>query len=266
MKIGISSATFYPMPTELAVEEIIQLGFSHVELFLNSESEFSLEFLTPIKTRLDEAGITVVSVHSYSAAMEGIYFFGDYERRVKDSIEIYRRYFTAAGFLGARYFTFHGDRNIKGVKEGMQISFERHCEVLSRLSDAAEEHGVLLSQENVSWCMSAYPEYLKALKAALGKKIGFTLDLKQARRAGIPWQNYVEVMGDQLVNIHISDFDEKHPSLLCGQGKMDYHQFYDSLSKNSYTGAVILEVYSTDYDDIRQIQDAREYIVTNFCG
>lgn len=256
MEIGISSATFYPMETERAVDQIIALGFQNVEIFLNSECEFEDSFLNLLKAKLDSSGIRVVSIHPYTSAIEGMYFFTEYPRRVEDGIQFYRKYFRAAERLGAQYFTFHGDRNITGTNR-TEIPIERHCEVLSRLAKAAGEYGILVAQENVSWCMSSKPSYIRALRENLGKLIGFTLDLKQAQRTGVPLNEYLDAMGGNLCNIHISDHTETQNCLLPGEGNMDFQDFLGNISRRGYTKSLIIEIYSKNFDDIRQIHSSK---------
>ena len=45
MQVGISSAVFYPMETEKAIDKIIELGFKKAELFLNCESEYEKQHI-----------------------------------------------------------------------------------------------------------------------------------------------------------------------------------------------------------------------------
>ena len=150
----------------------------------------------------------------------------------------------------------HGDRNITG--NGLSnVPRDLHIEVLARMADIAAEYGIMITQENVSWCASQNPEYIRMLREGLGKRIGFTLDVKQARRAKIDIYDYLDAMGDQLLNIHISDHTDKNTCVLPGDGIMDYQQFAERLRKIGYEGALILEVYSTAFDDIRQIASSK---------
>ena len=44
MKIGVSTASFYPLETELALEEIGKSGIKTAEIFINAESEMKDSF------------------------------------------------------------------------------------------------------------------------------------------------------------------------------------------------------------------------------
>lgn len=259
MDIGISSAVFYPVETEKAIDKIIDLGFKKVELFLNCEREYEDAFIDLIKPKLDSAQVEVVSVHPYTSLMEGMLFFSEYSRRTEDGLQMYRKYFHAAQKLGAKYFTLHGNRTLSGTVNP-QISMEENCKAISKLADAAKEYNVLITQENVSWCASASIEYLAELKRSLDGKIGFTLDLKQALRAGVAVEEYINVMGESLKNIHISDFSDEEVCLLPGNGKMDYNKFIEQIRGIGYQGDLIIEVYSSNYDDICQIGTAKQFL------
>lgn len=259
IELGISSATFYPMLTEDAVDQIIRLGYRKAEIFLNSECEFAPDYIQTLREHLDNGGVEVVSVHPYTSAIEALYFFTAYPRRVNDALRIYERYFTMAERLGARYFTLHGDRNVTASTANSlsAVPKELHLEVLSRMADLAAAHGIIITQENVSWCASRNPDYIRMLRAGLGNRIGFTLDIKQARRAQVDIYDYLDAMGDRLLNIHISDYNEQDSCLLPGNGIMDYQQFVQYLRKIDYHGSLILETYSTAFDDIRQIESSK---------
>ena len=259
MQVGISSAVFYPMETECAIDKIIELGFKRVELFLNCESEYEDSFADKIKARMDNAGVEVVSIHPYTSLIEGMFFFSGYERRTQDSINIYRKYFKAAQRLGAKYFTFHGNRRVTGTVNAV-IDMERQCRAIESLAKAASDYGILLTQENVSWCDSANCEYLKNLSNELGDKIGFTLDLKQARRANVSIEDYINVMGKHLKNVHISDNSHDEVCLLPGEGELDHDVLLNKLKSAGYSGDVIIEVYSSNYAEISQIKDAKNML------
>ncbi|MBQ3054818.1 MAG: sugar phosphate isomerase/epimerase [Oscillospiraceae bacterium] len=259
MEIGVSSACFYPLPVENAVDRLIALGFPKAEIFVNTESEYHPTFCKNMRKKLNDGGVDVVSLHSYTAAFESLYFFSGYSRRVNDAIDIYHRYFEAAAILGAEYFTFHGERTPGQVGFG-GTSVEHHCEVLFRLAEAAKQHGIIVTQENVSWCASSDPNYIRALHDNLGDKIGFTLDLKQARRVNVPWQEYADAMGDRLLNLHISDGKAEKTSLLPGQGEFNYHQFFGYLEKIGYSNSLLIEVYSRDFSDDSEFLTAKDFL------
>lgn len=252
MKLGISTACFYPLPVEQALDEIGKLGLRRVEVFFNTESEYFEPVLSEIERHVKENGLEVCSVHSYSAANEGLLLFSEYTRRTEDGFAQYSRYFEAGQRLDAKYFTFHGERRMGIDTDGGII--DRKLKVYQRLIDTAASYGLIFTQENVAWCRSADPGYLRNLYENV-PDLRFTLDIKQAHRAGQSWQRFVNAIGDRICNIHLNDFNNKKSCLLPGEGEMNYDAFFAALAGLGYDRQVLIEVYKDNFqslDDIRR--------------
>ncbi len=262
MDIAISSAVFYPEQTEEALKRAIELGFRKFEIFFNCDYEISGEYVKKLSEILSPVGAEVISVHPYTSLFEGVFFFSEYGRRTEEGLDKYKRFFEGAKALGARFFTFHGDRNIQGIKpfEDGLLPTDGQVKSISRLCDAARDAGVELCLENVSWCKSSNFGYLKRMKEALGDKFKFTLDLKQAHRAGVSPYEYMDVFGDGIRNVHVSDSDELHDCLLPGEGQFDFPQLFKKLSDLSYRGDAVIEIYSTNFDTERQIVQSKKFL------
>ncbi len=258
MQIGISTASFYPVEIEHGIAYAADLGFRCVELFLNSESEFGVLFRRDLKRRLRELDLQVVSVHPFTSAMEGHLLFSDYVRRTRDALDQYERYFEAAADLGARYFTFHGELlRARGLPPSQ--SEHRRFETYHALCERASACGITFTQENVSWCKSRDIAFLRALYQNV-PELRYTFDIKQARRAGLEWQDYVEAVGDRIVNLHISDYSEKTDCLLPGLGMVDFGAMFTRLQQLGYRGSAIVEVYSSDYNMVEQLRQSRLFL------
>ena len=259
MKIGLSSAVFYPQKSEIAIDKLCKMGFRVSEFFYNCEYEISEEFLSQIKSVCETSGTEIISVHPFTAFAESVYFFSEYERRCEEQLAKYAEIFKRVKWLGAKYFTLHGDRAHKGLGDDVCKLTCGGIQSLQKLSDAARQAGITLCLENVAWCKSANINYLKSVSENVDG-IGFTLDLKQARRAGVPWESYLDVMGDKLRNIHISDFDENNDCLLPGEGLFDFRQFFSRIEEVGYKGDVIVEVYSSNYSDEKRISASKSFL------
>lgn len=258
MQIGISTASFYPMPIERSILLIPTLGYQKVELFINSESEYAPPFRTELKQSLDAMNLQVISVHPYTSAMEGHFLFSDYTRRTRDALDQYERYFEAAAYFGASFFTFHGETlRSRGLPPARIES--RRFETYHKLCERAASHGIIFTQENVSWCKSSDLQFLQSLYDNV-PELRYTLDIKQAYRAGLCWQNYVDTVGDRIVNLHISDYTEESDCLLPGQGSVDFPALFQSLKQNHYRGCAMVEVYSNDYASLDELQQSRVFL------
>ena len=256
MKIGLSSASFYPNTnTEDSFEVMKSLGFSDGEIFLNSFCEYEKEFVDILLEKKVEYKFNIMSVHAFGSVFEP-YLFDDYQRRRTDFRKVFKAVCKAGKALGAKYYTFHGIR-LANLKE---INRKFILDIYNELTYEASEIGITLSQENVSWCMSAMPEYLNILKEGCRYPLSFTLDIKQAYKAGMDPLSYIDIMGNSLGNIHINDKDGKNICLLPGKGNVDYHRLLKKLSGNSYNGDMIIEVYNSNYSSINELTEAKQYI------
>lgn len=257
MKFGISTACFYPQPLEETVLEIARLGADTAEVFVNTESEFEPAYIAALRASLDAHGVRVTSLHPYTSPMEGQLLLSNYDRRTEDGFRQYRRYFEAARTLGAESLTFHGERNV--IRDLDECDAARKLAVYARLCETAAEYGVTFAQENVAWCKSASPDYLRRLHDAV-PALGFTLDIKQGHRAGHTWSEYLDAVGDRLVNVHINDFDETHSCRLPGEGAVDFTAFFDRLRALGYDRQVIVEVYRGDYEEPAQLARCLDFL------
>lgn len=258
MQLGISTACFYPLPVEQALDEIGRLGLRAVEIFFNTESEYFEPLITEIERHVHENGLEVRSIHPFTSANEGILLFSEYTRRTEDAFSQYRHYFETGQRLGAKYFTFHGERRMGVDTDGGII--DRKLNVYRRLVAAAAEYGLTFTQENVAWCRSADPGYLRQLYENV-PELRYTLDIKQAHRAGQDWERFLEAVGDRICNIHLNDFDEEHSCLLPGEGMMDYDAFFGALKRLGYDRQVLIEVYKTNFSSTQQIRRAVERLL-----
>ncbi len=255
MRIGVSSAVLYPEYSENAMEELIGSGFDVFEFFYNCDEEISLPFIEKMKSFCNKASF--VSIHPYTAFAEGVFFFSAYERRTREALEKYKNAFRMARKLGVKYFTFHGDRLLGNASECALA--DKAAETLSRLAYTAKEEGITLCLENVSWCKSSNLDYIRAVSDKV-ENIGFTLDLKQARRAKIPYEEYMDAMGKRILNIHISDFDDEHDCLLPGKGKFNFIKFKKDIEKIEYTGDLLIEVYSEAFEKTEELAASKKFL------
>ena len=85
MRVGVSTASFYPLETEKALDELHKLGVKDIEIFLEAESETNPEFCKILKEKTIEYGMNVISIHAFCAAFEP-FLFSEYKRRRKISL------------------------------------------------------------------------------------------------------------------------------------------------------------------------------------
>jgi len=256
MKIGLSSACFYPeVLTEDSIKLIKDIGFGTGEIFLNSNSEYEDEFIELLNEERLRHGFEIKSVHSFSSAFEP-YLFELYDRRRKDMFKYFKKVCRAASMLGAKYYTFHGMR-----KFDLDAINRKHVlDIYDRLVYSAMEEGVVLAQENVSWCMSADTRFLELLREKCRYPVKYTLDIKQSFRAGVDVQSYLDVMGMDLVNLHINDRNEEQNCLLPGQGNVNYEELFSKLTDIGYKGDMIIEVYRDNFKKYDELAASKDFL------
>lgn len=250
MKVGISTGSFYPMEPEKAIIEVSKTNAKTIEIFFNCEYELSKEYLRDLKKLIEYYGLSVISVHPYTSGYEPYLLFSNYERRTRESIEKYCRYFDACNILGGKIVNLHGDKLHKKL-----LSNEEYCQVYYELRTLGKKQGVIFSQENVNLFKSSQPEFVRSMREILKDDVDFTFDVKQAIRANVDIFDMIDAMGDRICNIHISD-NMNGECVLPGNGILDYKKIIKSIEKYNYDGAILLEVYSNCFKEISQINSS----------
>lgn len=249
MKLGISTAAFYPLETEKALEFLGQNGIPVTEIFFNCHGELEEDFIALLDSIRKKYGIEINSVHACGSVGEPYYLFSEYERRYEETREFYKNYYRAAKRLGAKCVVLHGD-SLKG-----HISLECYAKRLREMNADANEYGVVLSHENVNRFRMAEPENIKGLRSLYDEQT-FTFDIKQTLRAGVDTYEMLEAMGDRIVNVHISDNKKGEDCLLPGRGDFDFAKFFKRLKDIGYDGALLIEVYKWCYGDYTELIDS----------
>lgn len=258
MKIGVSTASLYPLHLEDAFAELAKLGIKNAEVFANSMAEGGepcISLVSKIQRRYD---MTVTSFHPFSSPMESVFLFSTYDRRIDEMMTMYRGFFESMNTLGAKIFVLHG------AILSSKCAPEHYCRQFRLLAEAGREFGVTVAQENVCYCMSGRLEFLEMMKRELGELARFVLDLKQARRSGESPFDYIKSLGNSIIHCHISDGSDKQDCLPVGEGCFDFARLIRELSDTGYDGAYIIELYRNNYggfDTLRESADRLAEIV-----
>ena len=250
MNIGVSTACLYPMETEKALSSLAKLGIKTVEIFFNADCELDGDIYNEIKSIISDNGVSVLSVHPYTSAVETMSLFGDYPRRLTAMMDMYKRYFEIMNELGARVFVLHG------ALKSAHCSDELYLERYSGLFELGKRYGVTVAQENVSYCKSGDLGFLRNMKQQLGGECAFVLDVKQALRSGLDPFEIMDIMGDRLVHCHLSDNTPEKDCIPVGQGRLDFGRFAKELKNRSYSGGIILELYISGFTDLSQLKES----------
>ena len=237
MQLGMSTAAFYgKWETEEAAAQIAKLPLDCAEVFLQSDSENTVEFAQLVKENLGDLPCT--SVHPLGGYEN--YMAGRPARQVRDAFEHFKTVLDAGEALGAKTFVYHG-RNTP-LLSPLEWNLTWNIEALTPMCDLARERSMVIGWENVCWCQLTTPQRVLEAKAAL-PQVRFTLDIKQAMRAGCDPIDYVHAMGDQLCNVHVCDWQEDGKLCLPGEGIFDFEALIKALRDVGYEGPIIMEPY-----------------------
>lgn len=250
IKIGVSSACYYPELTESALESIGASGIKATEIFFNADSEHKPDFLFKLKEIRDKYQIDIVSLHPALSLAESYYFFSDYERRFDEYRKSFCDYYEAAKILGSKYIILHG------AKLNPRISEEEIIRRFDIISADAKNSGVTLLQENVNGYLSQNPQFIKKMRELTCDRARFCLDIKQAVRAGYTENEIMDAMGNNFLHIHISDSNESNDCLLPKNGSFDFSGFFALLKEKNYSGHCMIEVYRNAYKDSSEIAES----------
>lgn len=253
MKTGISTGCFFPQTPCESLEKAGQLGVKYVEIFFNTHTELSEDYLQKLKYILDKYNMTAVSIHPYTSAIETFMFFSVYDYKLQDSIALYETYFKACNYLGCKYVVIHGCFN-----RNKYMDMQRYCNNLNMLSRKAREYGVYISQENVYKYKCGYEDNIKEFIKYADKDIRFTFDIKQAVKSRQSIYRILELTKDRLSHVHISDYKGAVHSLIPFTGGFNYDRFFDYLKKHTTAEAAFVEVYSPSIKNDSQLTQALE--------
>lgn len=254
MKAGVSSACLYPQILEKSIQDIARHGIENIEIFINTDSELKPSYLKEVKSILDYYGTSCISVHPYTCVLEPMMFFTNYERRLNDGLDYYKKFFQAMNILGAKVFVFHGNKGIIPVEESLY--FDRFY----RLSSVGKSFQVTVTQENVARCQCNNVSILKSMVTQLGDVAQFTIDLKQAIRANVDVYEIVKQVGKNIAHIHISDHTPEKDCLPLGKGILEVPKLLCELKSKGFDGAMMVELYRNDFSDIQELVQSYSYL------
>lgn len=258
MQTGVSTASlFLRKNNEEALPLLNALGVKTAEVFLTTYSEYGEAFARELKAV--RGNISVNSVHILNTQFEP-QLFNAHPRARADAFAWLDKVMDSANILGAPYYTFHGTARMKrAARSGKNDDFSRMIDGFWEICKACEKRGVTLALENVEWSTYNRPGVFARLASEVLPLKG-VLDIKQARISEYPYQVYLEEMGERLAYVHVSDVDERGRIRLPGKGVFDFDTLIKRLKDAGFDGALLIEVYTNDYGEERELKTACEYL------
>ncbi len=254
MEIGISSSCYYPALIEDSFKAVGRSGAKTAEIFFNSACELDNGYLRELCEIRDYYGIEVRSIHPFTSGFEPFMFFTGYKRRIHDSIEFYKRYFAAANALGAELIVLHGGKSKKPYTP------ELYAENYLKLHNAARKEGVFIAHENVNKFLCSDPHYMKSVADLVGDEFKAVLDIKQCRRTGHSEFEFINLLGNKIAQVHLSDGTSERDCLAPGAGEYDFEKLFNALKAHGYDNTAVIELYRDSFKDENDVKASLEYL------
>ena len=260
MEIGLSTASYFnKLQIEDAVLDIARHQVPLCEVFLNTYSEYEPEFVALLNERLRAGSVQVFSIHPMSMQFEP-QLFSVHPRQRADAWRVFEQVLADGQLLGAGHYVMHGPARLFGGVKNIHLT--RIAPLFTDLIQLARSYGIQLTLENVSWCVFNEPEYgLRLLDAIGSEDVRFTLDVKQAVRSGFDPIDFIQAVGERIVNVHLCDATTMENGAvrydMPGFGKYDFGKMFHTLSEYGYKGPAFIEVYSDMYEEIPTLYESR---------
>lgn len=256
MTLGMSTSCFFTrFETEDAVKEIARIGATCCEVFLSSDYEYDTAYVKALQRIVQGEGLRVSAVHALGSQFEP-QLFSAHARQNACARAKFVQLLEDCAILGAPVYVMHGTQRLKrGIGEPR---YERLGPHLCALSALADTYGVRLSLENVHYCTYANAGYATKQEPYIkDSNLGYTLDIKQAAQAGEDAFAYLQEMGKRLVNVHIcgvTQQDGQVKTSLPNRSLFDFSRLHDALLAMAYDGAVTIEVYPGDFQEVEELR------------
>lgn len=258
MQVGVSTASlFMRKNNEDALPLLNELGVKTAEVFLTSFSEYGAPFCDTL--RAVKGDLQINSVHILNTEFEP-QVFSAHPRVRADAYAWMEKVMQSANALSAPYYTFHGTSRVKRAsRSGANDDFPSMIQGFRDLTEFCSARGVTLCLENVEWATYNRPSVFSRLADEIPALRG-VLDIKQARISERPYEAYLNEMGEKLAYVHISDCNDRGKMCLPGKGSFDFETLIKRLKDVGFDGALLIEVYNRDYDDVKELKTSVEYV------
>ncbi len=243
LTLGVSSGAFYPtIPTEDTPSAAAALGFTDLEIMLQTPGEYEPAFARLLAANAITAGITIRSVHT----MEQLHqVMSPYVRRADEGRAMMDRAIELAHIVGAGVLVWHGPpRSAVQTPEQWQQFIEEARSIAARCASA----GITLALENVGRCVLGHVRDVTMFARFLPEfepgSIGFVFDPFQAAEAKANPFMMLAAMGNRVVNVHISDWLHSDPSqrhLPAGDGDLPWAAIIRAVAGSGYQGPLMIE-------------------------
>ncbi len=238
VKLGATAFAAYPGSLPGYLGFLAESGYNCIELrnFIGTEAEIHLDRLAGVRQNLT-GGRWNTTVH---APVDRNLASPDPVERARAFVEA-RKALQVAIELGSLVVVVHGGTH-PVRSEGLALARDQ----LARLGELATELGVTLALENAELGDHRVFRYPETFATVLDLPLKFVIDLGHAYTLGLVLADFLPVVGERLVEVHLHDNDGRgdwHWPL--GTGSVPLAQALDLLQASGFTGVCTVEVKDT---------------------
>jgi sugar phosphate isomerase/epimerase len=249
IKVGLSTASVYPLRTEAAFEYAARLGYDGVELMVWAESVS--QDIAAVRRMSESYGIPVLSVHAPCLLISQRVWGADPVSKLDRSVR-------AAEELGAQTVVVHPPfrwqrRYADGFTDQV-AALEQSSDVMVAVENMFPFRADRIfgtGQPSISRMRKrggtpgiAVSAFAPSYDPLDGNHAHYTLDLSHSATAGTDAVEMAGRMGDGLVHLHLCDGSgastDEH--LVPGRGTQPTAEICQMLAASNFAGHVILEV------------------------
>ena len=249
IKVGLSTASVYPLRTEAAFEYAARLGYDGVELMVWAEAVS--QDIAAVRRMSESYGIPVLSVHAPCLLISQRVWGADPVSKLDRSVR-------AAEELGAQTVVVHPPfrwqrRYADGFTDQV-ASLEQSSDVMIAVENMFPFRADRIfgtGQPSISRMRKrggspgiAVSAFAPSYDPLDGNHAHYTLDLSHSATAGTDAVEMAGRMGDGLVHLHLCDGSgastDEH--LVPGRGTQPTAEICQMLAASNFAGHVILEV------------------------
>lgn len=262
-KIGIYEKALVPGPLENMFMTGAKLGFDCFELSVDESDmrlarlDWNVQERKHIQKSARDAGIRLFSM-CFSGQRR--FPMGSADRDIeKISMEMMRKAIGLAYDLGIRVIQVAGyDVFYEPHTEETEKRFEENLMYSTHL---AEQNGIMLSIETVEKYVTSVGKAVEIMEKVSSPWLTVYPDAANLYMMGYdPVQELKKARG-RMTALHIRDVpDDGYIPL--GEGKLDFDGVFSVLDKSSFSGPLIVELWSNQYENAEAVlAQAREYLV-----
>jgi len=264
MKLGVSTSVYLHNNLFKAVEKINDLNFKYIELWGEPPHLWfdkpDFQYLKKLKKYLNENDLIPTyhgPAHDIDITSVNPGIRQESLKQSKDAIQM-------AQFLGSEIIVIHMGSYYPGDKKGTENGKDRLYKSLEYLLPYAEENKVTIALENYPVGENAIfktPEdVLNILRDFDSEYLKLTLDIGHANLTNISPIEYIKILKDEIVHLHLNDnFGKEDKHLVPGEGEINYPAIFKQLKKINFDQVGIFEIWAPDETD-QALINSKNYI------